>query len=57
MKKFSSIFIMLLLFSVEAFAQKETKFYWNEKWESVTKKENPSYYSLISEIVLYYFCN
>lgn len=42
------LIVMLILLAKFTFAQKETKFYWNEKWESVSKKENPSYYSLIS---------
>jgi antitoxin component YwqK of YwqJK toxin-antitoxin module len=47
MKKEYSILLLLMLFSAIGFAQKETKFYWNEKWETVTKKESPSYFSLI----------
>lgn len=42
------LIVMLILLAKFTFAQKETKFYWNKKWESVTKKENPSYYSLIT---------
>lgn len=42
------LIVFLILFTKVTFAQKESKFYWNEKWESVSKKENPFYYSLIS---------